>query len=649
MIKPLIYLLLFSFIAPTSYAENWVIDKIRRLDIKTNIPLVDLDQIDGLDLSLRGRYEVEPSYLGNYYSRLDRLRLKFDINPTDLLDLNERIGLSMARNSQITVVRQFPSQKEALIAPPTSLLLKRLPISAERAIERLKVGDLVSFQTELSFSVGPNWVTENGWASTSLYAAYVVRGEFEVRVYRLNNKRIRMQIFSTQQRYKTVGGKIKILDGVDVFGVTLSDNKIDKLIKLDLLDFNVSWGNHKLFLMDYVLKLDDPRIASAYDDIMSASTNLKYLIDLSIVNPNKKNRALLKHISSNFVQIEKVIQEEIENGVKQKDRVARRIFKGENDDNFNGGQFKIGLSFLRYGEKSIFRDIHLSQDLEDGSTNYYGFPSYTIDTDFRLLFGLLAKNKSILNYNMIFKENEKQELVEFLNVGGYFSYSDKIFDPYLQNLIRKSIREHLSESIYESIDWGEWNKKIVRKNARVYLEYYFHKSAFQYLRKYSQLDIETSIREFLNNLPTTINASETQRNISGTFCATDYLRERLRGIARRDRYTGDICHIAYHLFNAVQNHEEPKWAKQAFMALKRNELFRKIGIGFISSLIPPEDLKNVFRFEMNWFAKDTKTISFKYGSDQERDLYKIIFNIQSLIDNRSYDLRIFDDALKGKE
>lgn len=629
-------------------SENWVIDKVRRLDIKTNIPLVELDLADGIETSLRYRYLVEPSYLGNYYTRVDQMEFNLNVNPTDYIDVNEHIGMSMKRGTKLSVVRQFPSQKQALIAPPTSLLLSRLPTTAERAIDRLQVGDLVSFQTELTFSVGASYAKAHGWLTANLYAAYIVRGEFEVRVYRLPDNKVRMQIFSTGQKYKSIGGRLSLTEDIEIFGVSIVDKRIEKLVRTTFLDLGVSFGRQKLFLMDYVLKLDEPRVAKAYNDILSASTDIKHIIDFNIVHPNRNNEKILKHIASQFNELEKIAKDEHRRKVGPEKRLVRRIFKGNNINDFNGGHFRIGFNFLRFEAGSIFRDIHLSRDTEDGKKEYYGFPSFTETNESRLLFGLAGKFKGELSYNMLFRENEKQEPIEFLNLGGYFNYSDKVLDVRTQRRIRYAIREHLPLPVFNMINWGDWNQEITRKNARVYADYYFHKSAFQYLRPYSQKQLESLLRDYLDNLKTPLNVSESHRNVSGDYCATDETRERLRGIHRRDKYTGDICYISYHLYQAVQNHHDPQFARDAFLGLKGNELFRKVGIGLLSTLIPEEALIEVFRFEMHWMAKDTKPLTFKFGSKKERELYKLVISIQTLMNNRSYDMRILDDALKGR-
>ncbi|MCB0422113.1 MAG: hypothetical protein KDD61_14035 [Bdellovibrionales bacterium] len=644
--KTILALCLFS--AHFAFADNWLIDKLERLDIKTNIPLVDLDLADGINTSLKYRYEVEPSYLGNYYTRVDRLQLNFDVNPTDYIDVDKHIGLRIKRDTEIAVVRQFPNQKEALVAPPTSLLIDRLPITAQRAIDRLEVGDLVSFRTELIFSVGASYAHTHGWLTAQLYSHYIIRGEFEVRVYRLANNRVRLQIFSTQRKYDQIGGRLSLKDGIDIFGVSVVDKYIKKLVGLTLLDLGVQFGSEKMFLMDYILKLDTPRIAKSYDSILSSSTELSHLIDLSMVNPTRSTSKILDTVTGQFADIDSVIQEELANGIETKDRTARRLFKGQNKNSFNGGHIKIGFDLLRLGNNTMFRDSHLSRITENGDREYYGFPSFTEITDFKLLFGLLGRKKGELSYNMVFREDAQQNPTEFLSLGGYLNYYDKVFEKYNQMQIRTLIQEHLPKSIYETISWGEWDNLKKRENARVVIDYYFHKSAFELLRHFSQREFETELRKYLNDLSGPLNVSESHRNISGEYCASEDLRERLRGILRRDKYTGDICYIAYHMYHAIQSHEDPYAAKRAFLGLKGNDLFKTIGIGFITSLLPQEALIDVFRFEMHWFAKDTKELSFVFGSKKERELYKLIMNIQYLMNDRSYDMRILDDALKGK-
>src|SRR5690606_39223889 len=51
--------------------EQKIKDKITSLDIGFDLDLIDLDLFDGAGLAAKYRYEVEPSYHGDWYTRVD--------------------------------------------------------------------------------------------------------------------------------------------------------------------------------------------------------------------------------------------------------------------------------------------------------------------------------------------------------------------------------------------------------------------------------------------------------------------------------------------------------------------------------------------------------------------------------------------------
>ena len=76
------------------------------------------------------------------------------------------------------------------------------------------------------------------------------------------------------------------------------------------------------------------------------------------------------------------------------------------------------------------------------------------------------------------------------------------------------------------------------------------------------------------------------------------------------------------------------------MDLRNKSKFRKLGVGFIMSLIPEEKLKDHLQVKLEISARDKEKVEFTYGNQELSQLYHQLQHVQNAINNRSYDLRL---------
>ena len=76
--------------------------------------------------------------------------------------------------------------------------------------------------------------------------------------------------------------------------------------------------------------------------------------------------------------------------------------------------------------------------------------------------------------------------------------------------------------------------------------------------------------------------------------------------------------------------------------LNEHGIFDKIGVGFLISLLPQEQLEELMYLKIEMTAKDIKAVDYEYGKLNYRALYNELTRVQSRISDRSYDLRVTD-------
>ena len=129
-----------------------ILKELSKQKIQGNLDLFSLDQIEGINLSLKYALSAEPSYLDGYYTRIDRYSLDTSLDPGDWFsDWPSPIGFHIGAGSEVLFARQFRTQGEALNVvknPPYNL--KHLPINSQNVIQNLKPGDFIGLTGKLN-------------------------------------------------------------------------------------------------------------------------------------------------------------------------------------------------------------------------------------------------------------------------------------------------------------------------------------------------------------------------------------------------------------------------------------------------------------------------------------------------------------------
>jgi hypothetical protein len=210
------------------------------------------------------------------------------------------------------------------------------------------------------------------------------------------------------------------------------------------------------------------------------------------------------------------------------------------------------------------------------------------------------------------------------------------------NKIKNTVKQVLPTEEYEKIDWKDW--KFLKKNllnASFKHTLFFHKDAISAINDVSAEGLKKQFRIFLKNgtrpssYPHTSNFNSFEESSSAlpSSISRDWI----------DQFQEDIDRISNSLAISFSKNATSQERYDAFLIVKDYPIFLEKGAGFLVSLLPSEKRSELVSYEMDLTASDVPPVSYKFGRTDEESLYKSMIYIQSIINNRSFDLRLYTD------
>jgi hypothetical protein len=208
--------------------------------------------------------------------------------------------------------------------------------------------------------------------------------------------------------------------------------------------------------------------------------------------------------------------------------------------------------------------------------------------------------------------------------------------------IKNSVKQLLPNEQYEQIDWKDWNfhnKDLL--NAAFKHTLFFHKDAISEIKDTSSAGLRRQFREYLEkgtrpSISPQISNLEFIEDPSANFATT-------KSGAWIDQFKEDINKISDSLAISFSKTATSQERYDAFLQVKDFPLFLEKGAGFLVSILPPEKRAELISYEMELSAADVLPVKYKFGKTEEESLYKSMLYIQSIINNRSFDLRLYTD------
>ncbi|MCO4783197.1 MAG: hypothetical protein KC646_12805 [Candidatus Cloacimonetes bacterium] len=614
-----------DFLEPSKIKQK-IVDEVASLDIGFDVKLLDLKAFEGLGISSKYKYEVEPSYKDNYYTRIDKWNLNFAIRPGDFVKNYELpISLNIDSGSEIMFVRQFKNQKEALLAKPYTP--KRIPFKAKWAIKNLAPGDFVSIPARLNIAVNASIDAKDGVFSGGAYSQYLLSGEFQIHLFRMKDQKIRMRLIA--HRKKATSGGVNIKADFKIFGMSLVDKQIKKLIDLNLLKMGISKEQGDLFMLDYIFDLKDQNAKVAYNSVMASALKFK---KLKVLNPFLGNKDLKDSLIADLTQAENLFKADKD----KKTRRVDRVFKGLNKYDRKTSNIKLGFNLIRFDRKTSYTENHISHfDKNEKQSNYF-YPTYSKQNKRKFLWGF-SKYSRNFSVSALLPTNDKGEVQELSDYGTSMDIREKRVWGWEQKQAKRELERAISPKIFSNIAFGDWEDEKKRRNTRFFYQIFFHKQALQSWSRFSLDELKQRLKAYLETIP--LPAVHDNNDDYGDATWQDKNSFSLRRMTKK----------LYEIFQAPNNHKDFKNSILQLLKLRKNIAFETIGNGFLISLIPQKNLEDEVYVSFRWSAKDTKAIKFNYGNNPKSSLYHELEYVQSILNDRSYDMNLDEKEAQFKE
>jgi len=589
--------------------------EIANLDIKANLKLLNLSDYQGANLSSGYRYEVTPSFEGNLHTRVDTWNITANLIPTQFLPkYNLPIGMNINAGAQLIFIRHFKSKLEATKALPYTPA--KIPFTAEKAIKELNPGDFLKFPANLSFAVSGSLLAKSfGVANLTSSASYVVSGQFQVHLYKIKDKKVRIKLIAIRGKSKSLGAAVSF--GFSIFQPKYVEKYVGNRVKNQFIGMNplstsVYKNKNEVMMVDYIYDLNYKESREAYNDLVKANLKFKFPV---LLNPAMNKEKLRSRFLSDLDSTEKIYQED-KDLPKSKQRVARP-FRGDVTAYTTGMDFKIGLQAISFSNSNNYTKNNISFRNKNGKLENYFFPDQTHITHKKFLFGLFEENSITHNY-ALFETDKDYKIKNFKTFGMSFDIRDKDFRNAERKKQMKYLKATLPNVIYKSIDWSTWLRKGVKANARLKVDIAFKEHSLDIFENMKKETIKEKFKEYVKKKG---------------FKLSEYdLYFTPIKMARR---LGDIFDL-----NAIDTDYNLKFSK--FTDLLKQQYFKKFGLGFLIYLLEDDAKDNVY-LSLSWVADDMKPITVEFGSNNENDLYKNIKYIHNVLNNQSFDRTLLQD------
>ena len=604
-------------------------DRLASLDIKLKLKLLDLELIDGLKAALNYKYEVEPSYGGEYHLRMDRATLTANVNVGELISRsNQYVGINLKHETELLYVRPYEKKGDALKAipfgyeaVPTSVedILSRLPFNSENVINSLKVGDFFSFTAEMSVVVGANSLPLSVSTPAFVYTHLMISGQFQVHLYKAEDQKVRVKLIALRKNEKGAGLIAGIGKDHRILGLRVVDRRIEKVMNLtEMIKIGFTDTDSKLFLVDYMLDLRDPRVRDAYDGIIAKVVEVK---TVQIADPRKSSEELTNQLISDITPLETIYAAEMSKPTAS--RVVDRFFKGKNEVEISPKtSFKFAPVVFKLSRESEYVENMLTSSAPNEALSYYRLHTFQRTSEASFWFSYY-KAVSVSRASLLFDSNAKHDIGDIRDIVFEWNYRDKSLTAAELRMLKAAVKQAVPESIHKGLNWGVFARETEYANARFIYKTVLHPSALGVVKSMSSGEIFGLLADYIKSIPAP--SAAVGKDMDGRAIKIDKFNSVV------DQHQDSLLNIAHYLAKVVDPKLTNSERSNAFAELRFNDLFIEIGPGFLISLLPQNELQKYVNFEISLTADDVAPMKYTFGTIADRKIYEAASYIQAVL------------------
>lgn len=588
---------------------------------------------EGINLGIGYRYLVEPTFDGKFYTRVDQYQLKNNLQLSELVSNISPIFINFNHGSSITIVKQYPNHQEASIKSP-ELDTDYLPLSAEKA-KKMKLGDFVMMPVNLNLVGGISASTEFGILEGRATAYYMLSGDFQLQVLRMNESLVRLRLLAGRSNGK--GASAGIYSKFRIFDLGPANWATRQLITgSKVLEISSSSTEGHLFLADYIFNLADQQAAAAYDAILKSPISLKQIV---LANPLGQTEKLDQSVIGDLTLADQLIRQDITKTDEQK-RV-RQIFKGTNDYQTQNNNVHLGVRSFNIKAGNAKSMNHVKLFNPDSTEEQFIYPVNYKHRKLNLFFNWINES-STKSTSALIPADQSGKPSSISDYVVTFEEKDTRLFEGERSVITQKIRRLITDEIIKELGIEERLPDGQMTNAKLFGRVVFKASAFDQVSRYSVQQLEQRLVEFINSgsRPDSLisDLSKLEKLPLGEGDKLNYGGS--SKTRRHDRYIAKLKLMAKDMHTVFNSQEEADISLNRYLSLCENLAFADLGTGFLLSLMNHESLKNHVAVELEISSKQTGTMRFQYGDQKANQVHQAMEYILSIINNGSFDFRL---------
>lgn len=633
-------------------------EQIQQQPVTIKVPSIDLLTGDNFSLTADGRITITPNRDLVTYSRSEKLSVPLSF----FSNVNSgSIGLNNQNTIEAEFIRQFPSQKSAINLvkyPPYGL--KKIPKSSQEAIN-MNPDDYYRFQARMTIGLSGEIAAAGGITTAKLGVGYLLYGDFQIEVYRLDKNQVLVRASSLKQKALRVGGQINKNKTLRLFEVGLLNKAANQLIPDQLIEvelFSRTKGN--LFSIEYKFDLSDSQAAHAYND-MANPDHWKKIDIIKVLNPLNGGNDKVKSILSMTIGEAESLSVADQNKSEDQARV-RRLTRSIVNFKSQASGLRLNLLIVELGDRTNYveQNFSLMSGPEEQEYAHYRIATTQSEDQLGGWFSGRKKYEAKREQNILFKLNNKKTITSFEEINFSYERSD-----------RRLKKEEVSSEVYKIIPGFYHNHKDVKAYLKA-LDGYRSEETFV------DLDVIIDGRAFL--VVSRLTSSEIGEVVDQYIdmriqdqaygyheFGTDPLDPYMSTTKNDDREC-DSKHAMASCLNATlassrkrikeklvdilspaksASDYEAKW--QQMVILQKNQLFKKIGPDLFTRLVEKaaeKTQRDFFRYVYIRFivrGTDSGEKVFEFGKLDRSILFDDLAKLRNRIFKRDFDPEYFEN------
>lgn len=489
---------------------------------------------------------------------------------------------------------------------------RKNPLLSDEALQNLEPGDLVRVELEYekTASVG------DGIAGSVIpiggSGSLVAGDRVIITFYKIDGQSIRMDVSDLSSKTLSTGA------GVGFGGSVTADSSVAKSTKINWRDYF-----SKFYSLMIAKGTNNGKTTSYHLDLTSDSESTSFALDL--LNQAKRNPDKPARTGNDLRPIPR---NAIENLMVQQSRLAAvsLIDSAKIHSEFTATRRNIGLASIlgKLGFSFQFDNHYIQlEHFENGqSKGVQTFKTSEVEMDStrRGAQGQEGRLASFaVTYSTIGDDYTQPQIDQLLEISAKSTRFASGNNTAVVSNWFEYFRDLLPEEVFNKVFTEEWNpeRDFQRIDPKVDFEIHLNRDYLEMAQNLVVADQNLPAAETLKNRLiehiSTLNEKNVQPTQKGNFILSFIQNWFVHRFGRETNthidlesqgVRKDIHHIATILAEVLDTNQKKEKRASAFEEVRKSKLFRRVGLGFLLSLVSPEDFNKLVNIKLTLYSKD---------------------------------------------